>query len=518
MAELSAEQGKVVEVAFDGDDLTSDSGLLLLAGVDRRLGLSPRLARVAGDSRQQNRVRHSITEMFRTRIGAIAAGYPDCNDLNRLRGDKALRLFSAQRLAGGKSPRAAGPNTVLAGQSTLCRFENGMSRSQVYRLAMELARVTIEQLPLGTQHVVVEFDSTDSTAPMIPAMASRSLKASTPITGITASCRFMPLLCHLAVSDKNGHLRRWQLPVLLRPGRVHGTVGVRAVLKRVVALLRERFPQVRIIVRADSGFGTNEVMCACEKLRVDYVLGLPQNPALHHGSRRLQMDTCLRYSREREHWRLLANRTFRPKMRPKMRRTSKQAIGEEATREHIQERPVPLDPVECVEYGSIYHEAGSWPKVRRVVVKSAITHSLSGEATLNPRFVVTSLAPIHANAAGKLWKASEVYHFYCQRGDQENRIKEWKLDLEGGRTSCHRFLANQFRLLLHGAALLLLNVLQSRLDPKRTLGRATIGTLRTTLLKVAAKITISCRRIRIQMPSAFPYQEAWQRLHQAFCT
>lgn len=488
-AELSGEQGKAVEVAFDGGDLTSDGGLLLLGQLERRIGLSARLCAAVGDRRQPGKVRHSLSELFRARIGAIAVGYPDCNDLNPLRIDPALRLFSGQRLWAKKSASGANgsggnrseANRVLAGQSTLCRFENGMTRRQVYRLALELARATIEQLPIRTEQVVIEFDSTDD-----PCHGQQQFE------GFNAYYRehcFMPLLCHLAVKDQKGGVRRWQLPVLLRPGRVHGTVGVRAVLKRVVALLRERFPAIQIIVRADSGFGSNEVLCACERLEVDYVIGLPQNTALHRESRHQQMQTCLRYTRERDHWRLMARSPA--KWRP------------------------PCDALECVEYGSIYHRADSWPKVRRVVVKSAITHNLAGEAALNPRFVVTSLVPIHLNAAGRLWKADEVYRFYCQRGDQENRIKEWKLDLEGGRTSCHRFLANQFRLLLHGAALLLLNLLQSHLDPQQAFGRTSVGTFRASLLKVAARITVTCRRIRIQLPSAFPYQETWRLLHLA---
>lgn len=106
----------------------------------------------------------------------------------------------------------------------------------------------------------------------------------------------------------------------------------------------------------------------------------------------------------------------------------------------------------------------------------------------------------------------DLYEFYCGRGDQENRIKEMKLDLQSGRTSCHRFLANQFRLLLHTAACVLMGVLQRSLEGTK-LAKAQIGTIRVRLLKVGARIMESCRKVWVHLPTAYPEKELWRHVH-----
>ena len=154
----------------------------------------------------------------------------------------------------------------------------------------------------------------------------------------------------------------------------------------------------------------------------------------------------------------------------------------------------------CREYGSILYKARGWRHARRVVVKAEIT-----QGELNPRFVVTSLENL---------SDVEAYEFYCARGEQENRIKEMKLDLNSGRTSCHRFLANQFRLLMHTAACMLMGVLQESLAGTR-FAEAQIGTLRTRLLKVGARVVETARKIWFHLPSSFPAQDAWRRMYAA---
>jgi hypothetical protein len=153
---------------------------------------------------------------------------------------------------------------------------------------------------------------------------------------------------------------------------------------------------------------------------------------------------------------------------------------------------------DCREYGEFRYKAGPWRGHQRVVIKAEITR---GE--LNPRFVVTSLT-------GKT--PEKVYEFYCGRGEQENRIKEMKLDLGSGRTSCHRFLANQFRLLLHTAACVLMGVLQECLEGTKW-ARAQVGTIRLKLLKVGARIVETCRKVWVHLPTAFPEKGIWWHLH-----
>jgi hypothetical protein len=232
--ELSVEQRKEIVSGFDGGDLSSDGGLLLLAQVDRQLNLCSSLADAMGDPRQQSKVRHSLTELIRSRVGGIAAGYPDCNDINALRRDPVLRLFSGRPLAEGD----------VATQSTLSRLETGVTRKQVMRAAKALAKAVVKQLPGSTREVIIEFDSTDD-----PCHGQQEFEGFNAYYG--QHC-YMPLLTHLVARDEHGRWRRWTLPVLLRPGRIHGTVGVKAVLKRMVALLRRRFARLHIVVRAAS--------------------------------------------------------------------------------------------------------------------------------------------------------------------------------------------------------------------------------------------------------------------------
>jgi hypothetical protein len=492
-AELAGEQRKEVVSAFNGGDLSSDGGLLLIAQVERQLDLCSSLADAMGDPRQQSKVRHSLTELIRCRVGGIAAGYSDCNDINSLRPDPVLRLFSGRPLQEGD----------LATQSTLSRLETGVTRKQVMRAAKALAKAVVKQLPSSAQEVIIEFDSTDD-----PCHGQQQFEGFNAYYG--HHC-FMPLLAHLVARDEHGCWRRWTMPVLLRPGRIHGTVGFKAVLKRIVPLLRRRFPSLHILVRADSGFGTNEVLCACEALHTPksplyYVVGLPQNSRLMKEAQGHLMRTCVRYSQEKQHWQLMTT-------------CRRERVSAENASEDAIENAAAVEPRECAVFGEVCYKADSWPHQRRVLVKAAITHDMRGGAELNPRFVVTNLMAGDTGIGGDVkasvqrWDAQQVYRFYCRRGDQENAIKEWKLALDGGRTSCHRFVSNQFRLLLHGAAMLLLNVLQSRLPSKGSWAKATISTIRNHLLKVAARVTVSCRRIRIQLPTAYPHANLWRQLH-----
>ena len=215
---------------------------------------------------------------------------------------------------------------------------------------------------------------------------------------------FLPVHIHITGDDGRQRI----IGSVLRPGNSGATKGLYSALRIAIRLLRERMPYVRIILRADSAFGVCDVLNFCEDVGIDYILGMKGNNVLHDLSTPVQMDACLKYKWEGNGVR---------------------------------------------EYGSILYKAGSWRHARRVVVKAEIT-----QGELNPRFVVTNLLDL---------SDEEAYGFYCGRGEQENRIKEVKLDLNSGRTSCHSFLANQFRLLLHTAACMLMGVLQESLAGTR---------------------------------------------------
>lgn len=262
---------------------------------------------------------------------------------------------------------------------------------------------------------------------------------------------YLPVHIHITGDDGRQRI----IGSVLRPGNSGATKGLYSALRIAIRIIRRRMPNAQIVLRADSAFGVCDVLNFCEDMGIDYILGMKGNVVLHDLSCPIQMDACLKYKWE--------------------------GNG-------------------CREYGSVSYKAGSWRRPRRVVVKAEIT-----QGELNPRFVVTSLLNL---------SDVEAYEFYCGRGEQENRIKEMKLDLNSGRTSCHSFLANQFRLLLHTAACMLMGVLQESLAGTR-FAHAQVGTLRTRLLKVGARVVETARRIWFHLPSSFPALDAWRRMYAA---
>jgi hypothetical protein len=270
---------------------------------------------------------------------------------------------------------------------------------------------------------------------------------------------YLPLL--LFVTDETG--QQHLLSAVLRPGKCAPTAGVLGLIRQAVRLLRTRFAGVEIILRADSGFGCNKVLRFCRRIGLRFVLGLPMNSRVRTLSTAILMDACIKYS---------------------------------------QLKYLPDAPV-CREFGTVEYKAGTWRQKEVVVVKAEVT-----QAELNPRFVVTDLPCSDPEA---------IYNLYCERGDRENRIKEFKLDMFGGRTSCHRFLANQFRLFLHTAAMVLMQTLQGAMRGTH-LAKAQVGTLRLRLMKVGARIVESCRRVWVHLSSSYPHRELWVRAYEALVT
>jgi Transposase DDE domain group 1 len=301
-------------------------------------------------------------------------------------------------------------------------------------------------LPGGTKQVILDVDASED-----PCHGQQEFEF---FNAYYATHCYLPLFVHITGEDGRQRL----LGVLLRPGKASATTGLFSLLGRAVRLLRARFPQVRIVVRADSGFGCDATLRFCDVLGLDYVLGRSSNRRLQTLSTPFQIRAAIRHKWEGDG---------------------------------------------CREWGEFDYKAGSWDKRRRVIVKAEVT-----QGELNPRYVVTS-NPDRSPAL--------VYQFYCARGDQENRIKEMKLDCDSGRTSCHRFLANQFRLLLHAAAYVLLCVLPEAACGTRW-GSAQVGTLRLGLLKVGARVMETCRKVWLHLSSSFPERSVWVHLHQQLVT
>jgi len=263
---------------------------------------------------------------------------------------------------------------------------------------------------------------------------------------------YLPLL---VFAQAEGTGEQELIAAMLRPGNVHGGHQAMALIGAVVRRLRAALPECVIELRADSALALPEVYEGCEKIALPYTISLPKNERL--------MEMA-------EPW-----------------MTDAQAIHAE-TGEKVQ------------VFGAFAYAAHTWSRERRVICKAEVMSQ--GE---NPRFVVTSRGDVEPEAH---------YRFYCQRGDPENRIKELKLDLKADRLSCHRFWANQFRLLLHAAAYVLMQAMRKLLAGTE-FARAQVATLRLFLLKVGARIRESVRRVFVQLPSAYPWFELWHRLARA---
>ena len=446
-----------VTACFDGGDITSDAGALLLAQADRKLGLVDAMAAVVKDNRQAAKVLHPLEVMLRQRVFAIACGYEDANDFDTLASDPAIKTACR---------RAPKSDPDLASQPTLSRLENRLSRSDVYAMAVELARVAVGQLPLRTRRIIIDLDAYED-----PCHGQQEFEF---FNAHYDSHCYLPLGIYVTSdADKSGKQRL--MGTLLRSGK-GGQAGVRWVIRLAVDLIRERFPKAKIVLRADAGFGNAQVLEVCERLRISYCLGLAANTRLQTLSTRAQMQACWRYTFDRLEW-------------------EKENGGV------------------CRLFDSFDYKAGTWHRKHTVVAKIEMTKD-----ALNPRYIVTDLFQVTGRSAKTRQAASrKAYDFYCGRGDAENRIKEFKLDLFAGRTSCHRFVANQFRLLFHVAASVLVTAVQQAAS-ETEFAKVQVGTLRLRLFKIGARVVESTRRIWLHMSSSYPHQTAWQQIYMALVT
>jgi hypothetical protein len=441
-----------IEAAFDGGTITSDAGGLLLREIGLGTGLIQRFAACFTDYRNPDLIEHSVEELIAQRVYAIALGYEDLNDHDELRRDPVLATLAGKLdPTGSQRVRARDRGCALAGKSTLNRLEltpAGATRESRYqkivfseddidRLFVELFLDAHNKPP---EEIILDLDATDD-----------------PLHGMQEGRFFhgyYRCYCYLPLYVFCGeHL----LGAYLRPANIDGAAGSEWVLDRLVGRIRERWPDVRIIVRGDSGFARDSLMSWCEANQVDYVLGLAKNPRLKR-----------RIRRRLERARRKCLRTGKP----------------------------------CREYKDFcYRTLKSWSRRRRVIGKAE--YLPQGP---NPRFIVTSLSRDECEAR------SLYEDLYCARGDMENRIKEQQLDLFADRTSTGTMRANQLRLWFSSMAYVLLSELR-RVGLKGTeLATAQCGTIRTKLLKIGAVVLVSFRRIYLRMASGYPYADLLARV------
>lgn len=428
-----------VVAKFDQEHASSDGGAILLQACDRRLGLTEALIGGLDDRRQTGKVHHTIGDLVRQRLYAIACGYPDGNDANRLGGDPIHRLLAGRDPLRGED---------LASQPTLSRFENAVTRADLYRMGIALAETVIarhrRRLKRKVKRITIDLDPTDD-----PTHGAQQL---TFFNGHYGSWCYLPVAGFLSFNDE---AEQYLFAYVLRPGNVGAALGALGILSRLLPRLRAAFPQARLRMRLDGGYAVPQIFAFLEREGLEYVVAMGKNPLLKRRAAPL-MGTARRLSRQ---------------------------SGETA---HV--------------YGECRYAAGTWEQRRRVIIKAEVVRHPGREPKDNPRFVVTNLphAPRH------LYEA-----IYCARGDVENRIKELHHGLEIDRTSCTRFLANQLRALLTAAAYVLYQEL--RLHAARTRFRsAQVSTLREHLVKLGAWIESSVRRIVLHLPAACLHRHDWQ--------
>jgi hypothetical protein len=253
---LSPVAGKPVQVTFDAGRLTSDGGVLMLAEIERKLGIAERLARCIEDPRAPRRVEHGLAEMIRFRALLIAAGYEDANDCDALRADPAFKI------AVGRLPES---EADLCSQPTMCRLENLPGPTALKRMMAAMVELFCDSFKDVPRHLVLDIDDTEDRVHGGQQLALFHAH-------YDSRC-FLPIHIYEATTGK-------PVAVILRPGKTPGGAEVALVLRHVVKAIRARWPRVEILIRGDSHYARNEAMTWCERNRVGYIFGLAGNQVL----------------------------------------------------------------------------------------------------------------------------------------------------------------------------------------------------------------------------------------------
>jgi hypothetical protein len=440
--------------------LTSDSGLLPLRQFDERIGLTKQFAAALDDPRDPELTEHTFLEMVRSRVFGILAGYEDQNDHDALRSDPVFKLIA------GRSPE----EDDLASQPTLSRFENQINIASLKRLRAVFVDQFIASFERPPLSLTFDLDAVDD-----PTHGAQQL---TLFHAFYEQYQYLPLVITCAENDQI-------VMISLRHGTAPASLGADDDLEYLVTRVRAAWPNVRIRVRGDGGFGNPTMYEVSERLEITYTYGLSTNAVLQRASEELLAEAVRLWDETRAPQRLFAG---------------------------------------------FWYRAGSWPAYRFVVVKA----EANAQGT-NRRFVVT-------NRAGASRFPEATYDEYVLRGESENRNKELKCGLGMDRLSDHRFAANYFRLYLHTAALNLLVRLRREIaDPppapegdvpaealvgparkhyqnarrvRDPLGKGQPATWRLLLIKAAATVIVSCRRIVVRLSGSWPYRDLFEHIGQ----
>jgi hypothetical protein len=471
--------------------LSGDAGLLPVRQFDQRIALTRSFAEALDDPRDPDLTEHTFLEMVRSRVYGILAGYEDQNDHDTLRADPVFKLIADRSL----------DDDDLASQPTLSRFENAISIKSLKRLRDVFLDQFIASFDTPPRHLTFDLDAVDD-----PAHGHQQL---TFWHGYYDQNQYLPLVITCADNDQFVMLS-------LRHGSAHAALGADDDVAYLVTRLRQVWPDVVLHFRGDCAFGVPDMYEVCERIRVFYTFGLTANAVLQRETEGLLAEAVAGYEHERQ-----------------------------AARQHNPPRP----PVPSRLFAGFWYQAGTWPCARFVVAKAE-----ANERGTNRRFVVT-------NRPGAALLPGPTYDEYAARGESENRNKEFKCDLSMDRLSDHRFVANYFRLYLHAAAMNLLVRLrrfiaeplpgrsiqavtapptsqESEVAPpidetcvpaealtgaerqrhfrlrrqRDPLGEGHPCTWRGLLIKVAAEVVVSTRRIVVRLSSSWPHLGWYRRV------
>jgi hypothetical protein len=440
---------------FDGGNITSDAGGLLLRETEKQTGIVRQFAKCFEDLRDPNRIEHSIKDLVSQRIYGLALGYEDLNDHDELRRDPLLAVLIGKKDPEGETRvREQDRGKAMAGKSTLNRLELTpacptetekrykkilMREDKIDRLFVD---VFLQAHVAAPKEIILDVDATDD--PLHGNQEGRFFHG------------YYMNYCYLPLYIFSGE---FLLCARLRPSNIDASEGTVEELERIVEQIRNTWPEVKIIVRGDSGFCREKIMSWCEGNGIDFVFGLAKNERL-----KAVIDEELQRARQ---------------------------LYEET------EKPARV-------YKDFYYETlKSWSRRRRVVAKAEYL-----DKGANPRFVVTSLERQRMDMC-------TVYEsLYCGRGDMENRIKEQQLWLFADRTSAGKMRANQLRLYFSSVAYMLMQALR-RLGLKGTqMATAQCNTIRLKLFKIGAQVRISIRKVWVSLASGYPYLDLFHQIYR----
>jgi hypothetical protein len=442
--------GREVRAVFDGGDISSDGGGLLLREVERHTRIIEQFSGCFTDHRASWLIEHSVRDLVAQRVLALALGYEDLNDHDALRHDPLLAALVGKLDPKGERRSARDRGKALAGKSTLNRLEltpEAAGRDARYKKIVldhaaadrVLVDVFLQAHAKAPAEIILDLDATDD--PLHGHQEGRFFHG------------YYKRYCYLPLYIFCGE---FLLCARLRPANIDAPAGSVEELARIVGQIRAAWPETAITIRGDAGFCREAIMAWCEAHQVDYVLGLAKNPRLTATIEAELATAKQRFAHSGEASRVFAEFTYRTRT--------------------------------------------SWSRARRVIAKAE--HLERGP---NPRFVVTSLA-----ASDIRWLYEDLY---AARGDMENRIKEQQLYLFADRTSTAFLRSNQNRLYFSSMAYVLMQALRRLALQGTELAKAQCHTIRVKLLKIGAQVRITVRKVWVSLAESYPYADLFRQAY-----